>query len=220
MAVLLFENYGVLLNLFLSERENKWLANYDHLTGLPNRTMQHRRFDDLLRAASGMAGRGVQPLTVFCLDLDAFKAANDCYGHAVGDAVLVTVAERLRRCVRDPDLIFRVGGDEFVILLPATGAKEGAVIAERVIARIAEPFDLGGSVALSIGVSIGSATFPHDGLSADALLRSADHAMYEAKRRGKGMLVHSDALDGDVGLVPDADADLQAPRQIWARSGA
>jgi|GEM_PF-1380358 len=220
MALILMENYEILLNLFLKERENQWLANYDSLTGLPNRTMQRQRFEQLLRGATGTTGRGYQPLTVFCLDLDGFKAANDRYGHALGDAVLVTVAERLRSCVREHDLIFRVGGDEFVILLPATGATESAAIAERVIARIAEPFDLGRTIALTIGVSIGSATFPRDGLTADALLRSADHAMYEAKRRGKGTLVHCDTIDDPTDLVPEFDADARVARTVWIRSEA
>nr|WP_198135105.1 GGDEF domain-containing protein [Rhodopseudomonas palustris] len=220
MALLLFENYDVLLHLFLSERENKWLANYDQLTGLPNRTMQHRRFDELLRDARGAPGRDDQPLTVLCLDLDGFKAANDGYGHAVGDAVLVVVAERLRSCVRDHDLIFRVGGDEFVILLPAVSAMESAPIAERVIARIAQPFDLGQDTPLSIGVSIGSATFPNDGPTADDLLRSADHAMYEAKRRGRGVVVHCGARDDAIGLVPMPDADARAARRVWSAAHA
>lgn len=216
MAILQFENYDVLLNLFLSEQENKWLANYDQLTGLPNRTKQHRCFDELLHAASTQSRHGSQPLTVLCLDLDGFKAANDGFGHAIGDAVLVTVAERLRSCVADRELIFRVGGDEFVILLPGATAADATGVAERIVARIAEPFDLGVASSLTIGVSVGGATFPGDGISADALLRSADHAMYEAKRRGKGLLVHSETIS----LVPSTDADACQMARIRASSRA
>jgi len=215
MAVLQFENYDVLLNLYLSEQENKWLATYDHLTGLPNRTMKHRRFEELLRAA---AANG-QPLTVLCLDLDGFKAANDGFGHAIGDAVLAAVADRLRSCVRDPDLIFRVGGDEFVILLPNTTAAASTDVAERLIAQIAEPFDLE-VPGLSIGVSVGGATFPADGACADALLRSADHAMYHAKRRGKGVLVHSVTIGERIPLAPEADAEAGRLRPIRSRASA
>ncbi|MBI5132097.1 MAG: GGDEF domain-containing protein [Rhodopseudomonas palustris] len=214
MAALLFENYDVLLHLFLSERENKWLANYDQLTGLPNRTMLHRRFEELLRHAAGTSTGGAQPLTVLWLDLDGFKAANDRYGHEIGDAVLVVVAQRLRSCVRGEDLIFRVGGDEFVILLPATEAADSVDIAERLIARIAEPIDLGKDVPLNIGVSIGSATFPRDGQTADDLLRSADSAMYEAKRLGKGGVVHCDSIDDAPSLVPELDPDSPAPAKV------
>lgn len=220
MAILQFENYNVLLNLFLSEQENKWLASYDQLTGLPNRTMQHHCFDELLRAAGDPLRRNQQPFTVLCLDLDGFKAANDGFGHAVGDAVLVVVAERLRSCVRDRDMIFRVGGDEFVILLPDTTTAETTGVAERIIARIAEPIDLGGVGSLAIGVSIGSAAFPDDGTSADALLRSADHAMYEAKRQGKGQLVHSARLHETIPLVPAATTDPRPARQVWAGTAA
>ncbi len=220
MAVLLFENYDVLLNLFHSEQENRWLANYDQLTGLPNRTMQHQCFSDLLRMASAPSLQAPQPLTVLCLDLDGFKAANDRFGHAIGDAVLVAVAERLRACVRERDLIFRIGGDEFVILLPDTSAAESTAVAERIIARIAEPLDLGNTGVLTIGVSVGSATFPDDGQSPDALLRSADHAMYEAKRRGKGVLVHYDTLQTAIPLAPAPEPVHRSERKIWARAGA
>jgi diguanylate cyclase (GGDEF)-like protein len=216
MAALLFENYDVLLNLFLSERENNWLANYDHLTGLPNRTMQHRRFDELLSSAKGAVDEDSRPLTVLCLDLDGFKAANDGYGHAIGDAALVVVAQRLRGCLRDHDLIFRIGGDEFVILLPATAATDSTAIAERVIAQIAQPFELGQNTPLSIGVSIGSATYPYDGLTADDLMRAADSAMYEAKRRGKGVVVHCGAVDDAPSLVPA----MEMPSHIRAAAGA
>jgi len=219
MAALLFENYDVLLHLFLSERENKWLANYDQLTGLPNRTMQHRRFDELLGSASGVAETGT-PLTVLCLDLDGFKAANDGYGHAIGDAVLVMVAQRLRNCLRDHDLIFRIGGDEFVILLPGTATRDSAVIAERVIAQIAQPFELGQNRPIHIGVSIGSATYPDDGLTADDLMRAADGAMYEAKRRGKGIVVNSGGFVDAPSLVPAMEPISAGPRQAWARAGA
>ncbi|MCG6204101.1 GGDEF domain-containing protein [Rhodopseudomonas sp. HC1] len=212
MKVLLFENYYVLLNLFQSEQENKWLANYDQLTGLPNRTMQQQCFSELLLAATHDTGRGAEPLTVLCLDLDGFKAANDRFGHAIGDSVLMVVAERLRSCVRDRDLIFRAGGDEFVILLPDTSASEAASICERITQRIAEPMEFGGPISLQIGVSVGSATFPVDGMSADALLRAADHAMYDAKRRGNGRAAYSPYSGETSPLATNPDS---LPRQAW-----
>lgn len=219
MAVLLFENYAVLLSLFLSEQENKWLANYDQLTGLPNRTMQQQCFSELLLAATSDSGRSVQPLTVLCLDLDGFKAANDRFGHAIGDSVLVVVAERLRSCVRDCDLIFRAGGDEFIILLPDTSAAEATAVAERITYRIAELMEFGGAISLQIGVSVGSATFPVDGMSADALLRAADKAMYASKRQRNGRVAYPAASHDPISLAPDADCSRQT-RRNWAGSAA
>jgi diguanylate cyclase (GGDEF)-like protein len=216
VAFILLENYEVLLHLFLSERENEWLAKHDPLTGLPNRVMKRERIEELLRISHGTGQPGDRPLTVFCLDLDGFKGANDRHGHAAGDAVLTVVAERLRASVRDQDSIFRVGGDEFVVLLPDTEMTEANVVAQRIISRISEPFHLEGHGALQIGVSIGSATFPHDGGTADDLLRSADGAMYRAKRQRKGLFAASDDAEDAAGLVPAPDADRRAgwPRAV------
>lgn len=186
MALVLRENYEVLLNLFLSERKNRRLANYDSLTGLPNRMMKRQQFELLLHRADAT---GHQPLTVLCLDLDGFKSANDRFGHAAGDAVLVSVAERLRSSVREQDQVFRVGGDEFVALLPGTRTDDAAPVAQRIISAISKPIELAEHGRLDIGVSIGAATFPEDGETVDDLLRAADIAMYEAKRQGKGRFV-------------------------------
>jgi diguanylate cyclase (GGDEF)-like protein len=151
---------------------------------------------------------------VFCLDLDGFKDINDRFGHAVGDAVLVAVADRLRDCVRDVDFLCRTGGDEFVILLPTVSPIEAATVARRIIERISAPFDLGqapfdpGQAPAQVGISIGSATTTHDGSTTDELLRSADRAMYQAKRRGKGVFVaHGAPVAEIVELVPAVDAD-------------
>jgi diguanylate cyclase (GGDEF)-like protein len=209
VAFILLENYEVLVNLFLSERENQWLAKHDPLTRLPNRSMKRQRFEQLLRNSGSSSHAGYRPLTALCLDLDGFKDANDRYGHAAGDAVLVSVADRLRNSVRDQDLIFRVGGDEFVILLPGTSVTEADAVARRIIAGINEPFELEGHGPLRIGVSIGSATFPRDGVTVDDLLRSADSAMYRAKRRGKGVFVACDDAEAAAPLVPAPDAGAQ-----------
>jgi diguanylate cyclase (GGDEF)-like protein len=206
VAFILLENYQVLLDLFISEQENRRLANADPLTGLPNRIMKRRCFDDLLGSAAIAADGHGQHFTAFCLDLDGFKAANDRYGHAAGDAILVAVAHRLRDSVRDIDLIFRVGGDEFVILLPALDTDQAEAVAARIINAISQPFDVDRRHQLRIGVSIGGACFPRDGQTADELLRSADRAMYEAKRRGKGGFVAYCPAHIAPGLVPSPDA--------------
>jgi diguanylate cyclase (GGDEF)-like protein len=206
----MLENYKVLLNLYHSERENRRLAQYDLLTGLPNRNMNLKRFDELLAGPRARSGEMQRDLTVFCLDLDGFKEVNDCFGHAAGDALLIALADRLRDSVRAIDFVSRIGGDEFVILLPAISPADAADIARRIIARVEAPFDVGLPAPVQVGISIGSACAPGDGETADALLRSADRAMYEAKRRGKGIFVPHSTLTAEmVELAPAADADAR-----------
>ena len=139
---------------------------------------------------------------MFCLDLDGFKAVNDELGHASGDAVLAEVAKRLRTSVRDVDFACRLGGGEFVILLPDISNDDAVAIARRIIAHVSEPFEFVPSAR--IGVSIGIAAAPRDGNSADELLSAADRAMYEAKRRGKGGFVIHVPVVETVSLVPAA----------------
>jgi diguanylate cyclase len=214
----LFENYNVLLDLCRAERENHWLAHHDLLTGLPNRVMERKRFDELLGRPDGLFGTEHPPCTVFCLDLDGFKDVNDRFGHATGDAVLVAVADRLRDCIRDIDFLSRTGGDEFVILLPAISSTQAAAVARRIIERVSEPFEIDG-VPMHIGISVGSACAPDHGKTAGELLQAADRAMYEAKRRGKGHFVTLADLTAEVvELAPAADADVRMGRPAGARS--
>jgi diguanylate cyclase (GGDEF)-like protein len=209
VIVVLFENHKTLLDLYRAERENRWLAHHDLLTGLPNRVMERKRFDELLGEPHAVSTTEHPPCTVFCLDLDGFKEVNDRFGHATGDAVLVAVAGRLRDSIRDVDFLYRIGGDEFVILLPAISAAEAAGVARRIIERVSEPVEIDGA-PLCIGVSVGSACAPHDGETADELLRSADRAMYEAKRRGKGVFVaHGTPKAEIVELAPAVDANAR-----------
>lgn len=187
MIFLLLENHKILLDLHHSERNNRLMAHHDLLTGLPNRAQNLKLFSDLLAAPQPEAASLSSKLTVFCLDLDGFKAVNDSFGHATGDAVLVATANRLRASVRDVDFVCRLGGDEFVVLLPNITGREAAVLAQQIISRISEPFEF--APLARIGVSIGLASTPRDGVTADELLSAADRAMYEAKRRGKGGFV-------------------------------
>jgi diguanylate cyclase len=210
MILILLENYKILLGLYQAEQENLRLAHHDLLTGLPNRIMKQKRLNELLCGPLSSTN-GQEHFTVFCLDLDGFKEVNDRFGHAVGDAVLIAVACRLRDSVRDEDFVCRVGGDEFVVLLPALSAGEAASIARRIIDRISKPYDLGRSMQPRVGISIGGACAPQDGVSADELLRSADRALYEAKRRGKGVYVVQPASISEVvELAPSADADARS----------
>src|ERR1019366_2256127 len=209
VIIVLLENYKTLLDLYHAERENRWLAQHDPLTGLPNRVMKLKRFDEVLREPRSFFDTERRPFTVFCLDLDGFKDVNDEFGHAVGDAVLIAVAGRLRESVRDIDFLCRIGGDEFVMLLPAISPVEAATVARRIIERISAPFDLDPG-SLHVGISIGSATNRKDGTTADKLLRSADRAMYQAKGHGKGaFLAHSVPTAELVELAPAADADVR-----------
>jgi diguanylate cyclase (GGDEF)-like protein/PAS domain S-box-containing protein len=156
------------------------LAHYDALTGLPNRTL----LEDRARSALAATRRSQRPAALIFLDLDHFKAVNDSLGHRVGDAVLVELAQRLRRVVRTQDTVSRLGGDEFVLLLPDTDAAGAATLATKLIAVAQVPFNIEGR-ELTITPSAGIALAPRDGLDLEALSRAADTAMYRAKAEGR-----------------------------------
>jgi diguanylate cyclase (GGDEF)-like protein len=155
-------------------------ATHDPLTGLANR----ERFAALVNRA---LQDGNRPAVAF-IDLDGFKAVNDRFGHSAGDAVLRVTAERVRSVVRSEDVPARLGGDEFAVLLStASPAETAAAVAQRVRARLAEPFSVEGRTVI-VGASVGLA-FGDRQDDAETLMRRADTAMYAAKRAGKGRLV-------------------------------
>jgi diguanylate cyclase (GGDEF)-like protein len=157
-------------------------AQHDCLTGLPNRAL----LADRLQQAIALAQRSGQRVALVFLDLDHFKQINDTLGHPAGDLLLQSVAERLRACVREIDVVSRLGGDEFTILMSNTDGPIGAgALAQRIIRSLCEPFDLGGQI-VSIGASVGIALAPQDARSAVHLLKSADTALYSAKAAGRG----------------------------------
>lgn len=161
-----------------AEQEIHHLANYDPLTGLPNRNLLHDRLQQAIVQASRLADSSVG---VLFLDLDRFKGVNDSLGHKAGDQLLRTVAERLRVCVRESDTLARVGGDEFVIVLSVVSDEDGiSSAAGKVLAIISEPFIIEGQ-ELYLTASIGVAVYPTDGSDAQTLLKHADLAMYQAK---------------------------------------
>jgi diguanylate cyclase (GGDEF)-like protein len=163
------------------EERARFFANHDDLTRLVNRSMFRKRLEETIALASSDR-RG---LAVFYLDLDRFKQVNDTRGHEVGDRVLVECAKRMRSAVRSIDVIARIGGDEFAIILPFLQESEPAEhLAKRLVALMAEPFVIDDE-SLTIGASIGVALFPQHGSTIDALLRHADQALYEAKRSGR-----------------------------------
>jgi len=164
-----------------AEAHIEHLAHHDALTGLTNR----HRFGEYLDTAVAHAAQIDRSVGLLFLDLDDFKAVNDTLGHSVGDALLVNIAQRLERCVRQTDQIARIGGDEFLILLNnMTDPKACARVAEKIIAAVSQPLELG-ERHFSITASIGIAIWPNDGADAEALIRSADLAMYHAKSRGR-----------------------------------
>ena len=123
------------------------------------------------------------------VDLDRFKDVNDRYGHGVGDRLLIEVARRLERSVRDGDLVARLGGDEFAVLAATRAASDGfATLAARLVERLCEPLRIG-SVDLSPGGSVGFAVFPDDHVGPDDLLVRADRALYAAKAQGRNQVV-------------------------------
>jgi len=157
------------------------LAHHDALTGLPNRIL----LQDRLGQAIELARRQGRQLAVMFMDLDRFKHINDSLGHAVGDQLLQSVAQRLVDCVRQSDTISRQGGDEFVLLLPnIEHAEDAAYSAQKMLGALAQPHLIEGH-DLHISVSIGISIYPNDGQDAEALIKSADTAMYYAKENGR-----------------------------------
>jgi len=177
---------GVVVFQDVTERQEaaeliRYMANHDPLTNLPNRNYFRRR----LPQAISLAKRHGRILCLLFIDLDRFKPINDQYGHGVGDIVLMQVAERLRRTLRTSDSVCRLGGDEFVILLESTETLEGAtLVAQKAIESLNEPIEAGDHICF-IGASIGISVFPNDCHDAETMLRHADIAMYEAKKKGR-----------------------------------
>jgi diguanylate cyclase (GGDEF)-like protein len=163
------------------------LATYDTLTGLPNRAYVLERLNEALQQSRRTA---VPAVAVLFIDLDGFKLVNDTLGHAAGDTVLRTVAERLTHAVRAGDLVARLAGDEFVVIVGGHGSEEAVAVGERVVADVSRPITIAtqqGERHVDVGASVGIAFADgHRVHSADDLLRDADVAMYQAKANGRG----------------------------------
>ncbi len=157
-------------------------ANHDSLTGLPNRLLAH----DRLSQAIVRAHRDASMVAVMFIDLDDFKKVNDTSGHAIGDTMLKEVANRLGGCLRTGDTVARFGGDEIIAILPDLDETvQIDAIAEKILAACRNPFPVGGS-DMFISASIGITLYPSDDTTPQLLMRNADTAMYEAKRKGRG----------------------------------
>lgn len=185
-----------------------FLSLHDELTGLPNR-----------RALSGELVGFIEPMrltkkavVVACVDLDGFKAVNDAYGHHIGDALLRHAADRLERFLRPTDRAYRVGGDEFVIVLTDLDARSVGKISQAIMQRLIEELSkiyYVQTLDLSIGASVGISIFPEHDESFEGLLRKADLALYAAKDRGKGCaVIFEPSLDNDAKLQLKIESDL------------
>jgi len=158
------------------------LAHYDSLTGLGNRAKLLEELDYLIQKSA----RAATPFAVLFGDLDHFKPINDGLGHEAGDLLLRIVARRLQKALRRGDSVARLGGDEFVVIMQDVSKFEAVVtVAEKLIQRIKRPIRLGGNV-VHVGISFGIALYPTDGEDSHTLLRNADSALYEAKKKGRG----------------------------------
>lgn len=165
------------------QREAENLAMHDPLTGLPNRRFFTAMGEKILSRRDrerGTAG-------LFYIDVDLFKKINDTYGHDIGDDYLVALSRRLESVVRESDLICRVGGDEFIMLLDnVIDNSDMAAIASKIHQSMKRPIRVSGDVDVNSGVSIGMALFPRDGETLELLVKRADEAMYQAKQLGRG----------------------------------
>lgn len=162
-----------------TEQQMRYLAQHDSLTGLPNRAL----FQDRLLQALNFCSRHERQLAVLLLDLNKFKPVNDEFGHAAGDELLKAIGDRLRKLLRASDTVARIGGDEFVVLLPQLESpQEAGNVAAKITDALAEPFVLS-MATVQIGCSIGQALFPDDGSDDAQLLRLADERMYQQKQQ-------------------------------------
>jgi diguanylate cyclase (GGDEF)-like protein len=178
----LAEARAELAELHADDRSAGYASLHDSLTSLPNRS----HFRQELAHAVARARRSGESLSVFHMDLDAFKPLNDLHGHDTGDQILKIVGTRLSRVVRAEDMVSRMGGDEFACLLLGLPHREQLlVLAAKLHKSVSEPIKIG-DLELSIRPSIGIATFPDDGSTPESLLKSADVAMYRAKRQKTG----------------------------------
>jgi diguanylate cyclase (GGDEF)-like protein/PAS domain S-box-containing protein len=217
----------------LAEERLNHLAHYDTLTGLPNRLLFH----DRLNHALAQARRAQQLVVLLFLDLDGFKAVNDTLGHAVGDLLLKAVAQRLAGSVRTSDTVARLGGDEFTVVLHGlTGVQGAAIVAQKILRAIGQPFTLHGH-EVSVTASIGITVYPLDSDTIEGLIKNADAAMYRAKAQKSTYQFYAvdtqcqvadrfelecdlrRALEQDeFGLVYQPYADLETRRVVGAQA--
>lgn len=220
--------------LHAAQTEVQRLALYDSLTGLPNRAL----LEDRLRGQIQTAQRHEQSFALVFTDLDRFKEVNDTMGHGTGDELLRIIADRLREAVRSEDTVARIGGDEFVLLLPGAGPDAAHQVATKLLETLQQPLSLGTLSDYRPTASAGVALYPMHGSTSDELLRSADTAMYRAKQAGRNRVTLFDAqmaldtvsafaiqqdlarglLHGELRLHYQAQIDLASGRLVGAEA--
>lgn len=170
----IMQGHAMLASLLQLQKQTRDLANSDPLTGLANRRALDATIAELVKPGKDA------PFKLALLDLDGFKPVNDQFGHAFGDKLLCSVADRLRECLGDDGLAVRQGGDEFAVLLPPDSPLADAPIADRILIALVRPHVIEG-VPVNVSASIGVAQWPIDGITADDLFDFADRALYQAK---------------------------------------
>jgi diguanylate cyclase (GGDEF)-like protein len=176
-----------------AELEAKKLARHDPLTGLPNRRFFVETLGEVLQTTIADSQSAV-----LMLDLDGFKSVNDAYGHAVGDQTLMEFAQRVSAIMREGAVFTRIGGDEFAIIVPNISLDGPSTLARRIVGAVAEPFSIG-LISTSIGVSVGIAMAPSDGMDPELLVQRADRALYRAKSEGRSCIRFFEAgMDAQV----------------------
>jgi diguanylate cyclase (GGDEF)-like protein len=203
---------GIAIERQRSEQRIRHMAHHDELTGLPNRAL----LNDRLAQALGQAARTGRPLALLFLDLDGFKYINDSLGHEVGDRLLRTVAARLQAIVRQGDTVARLGGDEFVVMLvDLEHDGDAAVVAHEIVRALSRPLRADDRT-LHVTASLGVATFPADGDSAELLLKHADAAMYRAKAQGRNGV---QCYTRDMGVQAHQRVELQSALRLAVEQG-
>ncbi len=193
-----------------AEARIEFMAHHDALTGLPNRIRLRTRFAE----AVARAREDKKRVALLFLDLDRFKTINDSLGHPAGDELLRGIGERLSRCVRPQDTVFRQGGDEFLVLVEGVDERRQVEeVAQRILDGTAEPFTWDG-LSLPTSCSIGISTFPDDGDDFDALLKRADIAMYQAKAAGRNAFHFYGNQSNSINVLDDLDLENRLRRAL------
>jgi diguanylate cyclase (GGDEF)-like protein len=173
-----------------SEKRLRHLANHDPLTGLPNRKLFNEKLEQLIEWGE----ENQQLVGLLFLDLDGFKAVNDNLGHDMGDILLKAVSQRIKNCLRISDVVSRLGGDEFTVLLPGIkNPMDSTIVSQKILTTVSAPYTLQGHT-INVTTSIGISVYPIDGDNAVELIKLADIAMYESKRSGRNKHSMTDKL--------------------------